>query len=344
MKVIIRVDSSTQIGTGHVMRCIALAQAWQQEGGQAIFAMATAPPALEARLQIEQIRGRSLFLPLSEVDDSRQTIAIAQEAGASWVVIDGYQFGAEYQHAIQNAGLKMLFIDDYGHSKHYYADLVLNQNISAYDELYTDREDHTQLLLGTDYVLLRKEFWPWRGWQRQIPSTARKVLVTLGGADPENITLKVVQALKEVDVDGLEVMIVVGGNNPYHDCLQAAIQEFPKFRIQRNITNMPELMVWADVAIIGGGSTSWEVAFMGLPSLILTLADNQRAIAEKLGLEGIAVNLGWYQDVCTIQIKEALEQLLFSSRSRRSIAYLGQKLIDGHGSQRVVTEIMEAGL
>lgn len=340
MKIIIRVDASTQIGTGHLMRCLALAQAWQDTQGQPIFIMANPVPALEERLKSEGMEVILLTAEPGSLADAQETAALAHQIDANWVVVDGYQFGREYQKIIKDSGLHLLFIDDYGHAKHYYADFVLNQNISADEQWYQHREPHTQLLLGTRYALLRREFLQWQEWQRTVPAIAKKVLVTLGGADPDNVTLKVLQALQLVEVEELEAVVVVGGSNPHYEILEMAVQksQFP-IRLERNVTNMPELMAWADVAISAGGSTCWELAFMGLPSILLILAENQRAIGQKLANLQQAVNLGWHQDVTSQNIAETLSTLLQSTEERTKIIKVSHQIVDGQGVSRIVKSL-----
>ena len=340
MQVIFRVDASTQIGTGHVMRCLALAQAWQDTQGQPVFVMTTAVPALEERLQSEGMQVVHLTTEPGSLDDAQQTATLAHQFGATWVVVDGYHFGGEYQQILKQSKLHLLFIDDYGHAEHYYADFVLNQNISADEQWYNNREPYTQLLLGNRYVLLRREFLQWRGWQRTVPPVAKKVLVSLGGADPDNITLKVIQSLQIVEVEELEAVVVVGGSNPHYENLKMAVQgsRYP-IQLQRNVTNMPELMAWADVAISAGGTTCWELAFMGLPSILLILAENQRAIAEKLATLNLAVNLGWHQDVKEQEIASTLSQLLQSPEQRSKMIKVSQQIVDGEGSSKIVRNL-----
>lgn len=340
MKLLIRADASTQMGTGHVMRCMALAQAWQEAGGQTILAMAIEAPVLEARLTSEGVEIFHLSVLPGSVEDAQKTASLARQIDVRWLVVDGYHFGSEYQRIIKDAGLSLLFVDDCGHTDYYYADIILNQNIYAHEGLYPNRESYTQILLGTHYVLLRREFWQWRGWQRSHPAVASKLLVTLGGADPDNVTFRMIQALQLVEMDCLEVVVVVGGSNPNYELLQTAVEEsrFP-IRLERNVTNMPELMAWVDVAITAGGSTCWELAFMGLPSLVLILADNQQAIAEKLGGMGVAVNLGWHEDVAVGDIAGTIRQLLVSAEARAEMVRLARKLVDGEGTARVLKHL-----
>ncbi|NER34635.1 MAG: UDP-2,4-diacetamido-2,4,6-trideoxy-beta-L-altropyranose hydrolase [Oscillatoria sp. SIO1A7] len=340
MKLLIRADASAKIGTGHVMRCLALAQAWQGAKGEPIFAMANPVPALEKRIESEGMQVVCLTTEPGSAADARETAAVARELQASWVVVDGYRFGGEYQKTIKDSGLRLLFIDDCGHAEHYYADLVLNQNISAEEQWYRNREPCTQLLLGTRYTLLRREFWQWQGWQRTVPAIAKKVLVTLGGADPDNVTLKVIRALQLVEVEELEAVVVVGGSNPHYETLEMAVQDsrFP-IRLQRNVTNMPQLMAWADVAISAGGSTCWELAFMGLPSLLLVLAENQRAIAEKLATLNQAVNLGWHQNVKAQNMADTFSTFLQCTEQRTKAIEVSQQIVDGEGVSRIVKSL-----
>ncbi|MBD2680430.1 MULTISPECIES: UDP-2,4-diacetamido-2,4,6-trideoxy-beta-L-altropyranose hydrolase [Nostoc] len=336
MKLLIRVDASTQIGTGHLMRCLALAQAWHDAGNQVIFVMATEAPDLINRLKSEGMEVIYLPIEIGSAEDAKETAKLARQFDANWVVVDGYQFGARYQEIIKEFELKLLFIDDYGHAKQYHADIVLNQNIHAHEGLYSNRQPYTELLLGTSYSLLRREFWQWQGWQRSLPLIAKKLLVTLGGADPDNVTLKVIEGLQKVEVEGLEAVVVVGGSNPHFEQLRSASQEsrFP-IQLKRNVTNMPELMAWADVAVTAGGSTCWELAFMGLPSLIVILADNQQSSAKKLsGVTG--KNLGWHEDILTSEIAAAASELITSTQTRLEMVKRGQELVDGKGTDRVL--------
>jgi UDP-2,4-diacetamido-2,4,6-trideoxy-beta-L-altropyranose hydrolase len=340
IKILIRADAGAEMGTGHVMRCLALAQAWQDQGGEVVFAVAQAPPALESRLLAEGMEVVRLAAPPGSAEDARETAVLARERGAEWLVVDGYQFGGNYQHLVKEAGLALLFVDDYGHAEHYWADLVLNQNPTAQEEFYLRREPYTRLLLGTRYALLRREFLQWRKLRREIPGVARKILVTLGGGDPDNVTAQVLQALGEVNVDGLEAVVVAGGANPYLEQMETAIKSllFPG-RLIINATNMPELMAWADVGITGGGSTCWEAAFLGLPCLVIVLADNQRPIAEKLHELKSVINLGGHRNLNNASLTKSIYQLLDSVDLRREMYSTCRELLDGEGTDRVLMHL-----
>ncbi|ELS34319.1 MULTISPECIES: UDP-2,4-diacetamido-2,4,6-trideoxy-beta-L-altropyranose hydrolase [Pseudanabaena] len=339
-KLIIRADASIQVGTGHVMRCLALAQAWQDKGGEVIFILANKSTALENRLRSEGMKVVHLLVKTGSNEDVNQTVDFAQKFNAQWIVVDGYHFGAKYQKYIKDFGINLLFIDDYGHTDYYYADLVLNQNISAHKDLYQSREIYTQLLLGTQYVLLRREFWQWRDWQRAINPIARKLLITFGGSDPDNVTLKVIQALEGLNRDDLAVIVVIGGSNPHHEVLQKEIANSSlAISLQRNVSNMPELMAWADLAITAGGSTNWELAFMGLPSIVITVAENQKEIATELDTQGIIIHIGWYQQITLEKIGIALQEFIYDQSKRAEMSQKGKKLVNGYGAVHVTSKI-----
>jgi UDP-2,4-diacetamido-2,4,6-trideoxy-beta-L-altropyranose hydrolase len=339
---LIRADANAQMGTGHLMRCLALAQAWQAQDGQAVFITACDSARLLKRLQDEGFQ----FIHLEETypnpgEWATTSQVLAAHRGA-WVVLDGYHFDPAYQRRIKETGHALLVVDDMAHMDHYHADVILNQNIHA-DQLVYSCEPDTHLLMGTRYALLRREFWPWRGWEREILEVARRVLVTLGGADPDNQTLKVIQALQRVRVDGLEATVVVGASSPHFQELEAAVHHLPfTTRLIRNASNMPELMTWADIAVSAGGSTCWEIVFLGLPSVLLTLANNQQRIAEGLDKVGVSLNLGWYEEVTENQTAEALSHLVNHHQQRRQMSCNGQTLVDGMGGERVVEVLSES--
>jgi UDP-2,4-diacetamido-2,4,6-trideoxy-beta-L-altropyranose hydrolase len=341
---LIRANASVEIGTGHVMRCLALAQAWRRHGGDAHFLLAPGVTGLESRLQVAgcEVSHLAADWVLGGVEDTAATIDRAQELRADWVVVDGYHFDANYQLRLKEAGLRVLFVDDYGHCDHYHADLVLNQNIYAREALYANRNPDTELLLGCEYALLREEFRPWIGWQREVKPVAERLLVTLGGADPDNQTGKVLQALRLVETP-LHVTVLVGAANKHRSQLEELVDSHcPQHEVELlvNAANMPELMAKADVAVCAGGSTNWELAFMGLPSLALIIADNQRELVAELATQGVVRNLGWYQSVPSEKITAILHEKLHAHSQRFTMCERAQTLVDGWGAERTVAKMM----
>jgi UDP-2,4-diacetamido-2,4,6-trideoxy-beta-L-altropyranose hydrolase len=330
------------MGTGHIMRCLALAQAWKGAGGRAAFASESSISDIVRHLDQECFPVHHIKACPGSKEDAALTAELADSIGACFVVVDGYQFDAEYQKALVNAGQRLLVIDDNGHAKFYWAELVLNQNIYANEDLYRKRDCKTRLLLGPDYVLLRQEFWSMRGRLRSNPDRVGKILVTLGGSDPGNVTLKIINALREIDLPESELTVVVGAGNANIDALTNASNacKIP-LKILKNVSDMAELMASADIAIISGGTTSYETAFMGLPSLIVIIADNQIAVAEKMAEIKAAVNLGWHTVLTCEKIRMAFVDLADCRASRDSFSRKGSELVDGLGCSRVVSVMLE---
>jgi len=324
------------------MRCLALAQAWKDAGGGAIFAMAEGMPAIEERVRAEGFDIYNLAAKPGSSEDADLTADLALSQKVCFVVVDGYQFSSEYQICLKQAGLHLLFIDDYGHADSYCADLVLNQNIYAGVELYEKRDGRTELLLGPAFVLLRKEFWPWRNTQRINPAIAGKILITLGGSDPGNATSKILMSLRSLPANGFEVAVIAGGGYIHIDSLQKqSTSSSVPVRIIENASNMPELMAWADMAVISGGTTAYEAAFMGLPCLIVIIAENQILLAEKFDEMKAAVNLGPYEDLSFLQIRDAVGGMRLNRNTRETLSRAGKQLVDGLGARRAIQAMLE---
>ncbi len=332
---LIRADASPTIGTGHVMRCLALAKAWQSTGGNVACLMAESISALEERLAREGVGLSRMAAAPGTVSDAEQTVAEARRADAAWVVADGYRFEPDYICKLKAAGLRVLFLDDDGRFDFYPADVVLNQNISASSAMYDKREPFTRLLLGSEYVLLRPEFLA-EPQAREYPAIGRKVLVTMGGSDPQDVTRKVLLALLHMDTN-FEARIVVGSGNPRQDELQSLAARRVAVRLERSPANMAPLMRWADVAISAAGGTCWELAYLGLPSIVIALSRDQRGIASGLAGNDVAVSLGWHAKLSEERISDALNSLLGDRERRLAMSERGRNLVDGRGAERVVT-------
>ena len=339
-ELLIRVDANSIIGSGHLMRCLALAQAWKERGGEVSFITACDSPALLQRLKGEGFQIIKVEMAYPDPDDWATTSKILDEYPDSWVVLDGYHFDSDYHNLIKGNGNQLLVIDDIAHLQHYSADIILNQNVNA-DQLSYQYNPNVRLLLGSEYVLMRKEFWEWSGWKRDFRKNSQNLLITLGGADPDNQTQKVINAVKILDQKSQKICILIGASNPHYPNILETIENDQNIRIIKNTGNMPELMAWADVAVTAGGSTCWETSFMGLPSIILILADNQRRIARGLASLGVSECLGWYEDVSEKEIADALSSLIGNIKKRSQMGIKGRKLIDGKGAFQVVSKMVK---
>ncbi|MCK5230876.1 MAG: UDP-2,4-diacetamido-2,4,6-trideoxy-beta-L-altropyranose hydrolase, partial [Desulfobulbaceae bacterium] len=341
---IIRADADSRIGTGHVMRCLALAQGWQQHGGKVIFAGKITSVALQQKIMENGCTLVNVKQPFPALDDFELLRKLIQKNGPAacrWVVIDGYHFTADYAQCLRQAGAKILLIDDYAHQAEYSADLLLNQNSGSEGLVYKLNPDAV-MLLGNKYVLLRREFLKEQNRKNKdvFPEKARHVLVTLGGADSENVTLKVIEALNLLELPQLEVKIIVGPANPYFDLLKDRMANVPfKGELVTDIKDMAPLMKWADVAITAGGSTCWELACLGVPALLIVLADNQLGVVREIANAGAGLNCGWAHKLQTDKLAARIHQLLADVNQQRLMANAGRKLVDGQGCIRVVEKM-----
>jgi len=321
------------------MRCLALGQAWQDAGGNVVFAMAESTVSVDSRLHSEGMEIVYLRACANSLDDVRDFAALASDRDAAWVVVDGYKFDSEYQRSLKDTGLKLLFVDDLGRCEHYPADLVLNQNVYAGENMYANRDAHTRLLLGPRFAMLRRDFRPWSKYQRVIIPNGRKVLVTMGGSDPDNVTAIVLEALRSVEIDELEVVVVLGGSNPHVDSLERFANQSPSIRFLRDAPNMPELMAWSDVAVSAAGSTCAEMGLLGLPAILIDLAENQTPVAQELDRRQAAIHLGSSKDVNPAQIAGQVQSLLSSAEHRICLSERSRALVDGEGAGRVSAAI-----
>ena len=368
---LLRADAGPQIGMGHVMRCLALAEPWLQAGSAVTLLTAPRagglqPPsagsdnATERRFQTAgtdavRARAESLGVSLRELSappgspaDAAETIALAQSLRAAWLVLDGYHFDADFQRAVKAAGLRLLVFDDTAHATHYAADFILNQNLGASASLYPHREPTTRLLLGPRFVQLRGEFTELsRSAEHRSAGavetskaeqcSALRVLVTLGGSDPDNITAQVLTALQTIP--GLPADIVIGPANPHADALQSPSAHSPApITFHVNPSGIPALMARADLAICAGGTTAWELSFLGVPMLVLVLAENQRSNAERLAQAGVAVHTS------IAKLADDLRSLLADVARRAEMSRRARALVDGLGTLRVWLRMNEDSL
>ncbi|MBZ5647601.1 MAG: UDP-2,4-diacetamido-2,4,6-trideoxy-beta-L-altropyranose hydrolase [Acidobacteriia bacterium] len=337
-RLLVRADANVEIGTGHVMRCLALAQAWQDGGGAVTYAMRTPEAKVRNRLESENIATKEI----RGAGDAAATVEAARESGANWVVLDGYGFGAEYQRQMQAAGYPVLFVDDYGHSSEYSAELVLNQNLGADEGWYGKRSPNTRLLLGTDYSLLRREFRSRGRLRNMFPEVARNVLITIGGADAGNVTALAISAVAKLGLQEIAVKVAVGPANPHHGELQALVAGLGlPIELVSTTTQMPELMEWADVAVSATGSTSWELLFMQVPFVGICVADNQRPGTRHLSEKGFAITLDFTPNLAADDIADALKKLVPDQHKRSAMARRGRELVDGNGVERVIAAMCE---
>jgi len=334
----IRADSSSNIGTGHVMRMIALGQAWKELGGTTQFVGLQSP--LDNRLKAEGFSLQPVLNAHPQPEDLRDLLSITSKE--DWIVIDGYHFDASYQFGIREAGRKALVLDDICNRDEYNADILLNQNPDAHNYSY-DVNDDVTFLLGSRYALIRQEFLSFHPQHTTIQPTASKILVTLGGADPTNITSIVLSAIQSIKHDHLHLKIIVGASNQHHKELEQLTNSLScDCEILTAVNNMPELMDWADIAISAAGSTCWELCFLGVPFIAIQIADNQQGIIKELSRSKTAICIASPAE--TLNIANELKSLILNQDMRQTMSDKGRSLIDGKGAKRVAQKIYTAGL
>lgn len=343
---LLRADAGPSIGAGHVLRCLALAQGYLARGGQVrLRTLLAADSPLARRFVDAGAEVETLAEDPGSLADRQATLECLHRLGSRHVVVDGYHFDGSFQAGLCDADCNVLWIDDEAHAPPYRARWILNQNLHADADLYGQRRDDCRLLLGPRYALVRQEFLGWRDRLRTTPSAARRVLVTLGGGDRLNATGKVVEGLQLLLREGrcLEVDVVVGGLSPHLDALRSQVApEGDAVRILHDVEDMAPLMARADLAITAAGSTTWELALMGLPALVGILADNQVPGAEVLDARGSVRLLGWFRETSAERIADAVADLMHDASQRVAASRAGRRMVDGRGVERVLDHLFGA--
>lgn len=303
MKVTFRTDASLQIGTGHVMRCLTLADALAARGADCQFICR----AHEGNL-IDYIRtkghtahplpvGAALprspadpthapWLGATQAEDAEACTPILAAQRPDWLIVDHYALDARWERALAPHYRKLMVIDDLADRPHA-CNLLLDQTFGR------DAADYRplvpadcHLLCGSQYALLRPEFAALRPYslQRRARPALRELLITMGGVDKDNATGQVLQALRACPLPAdCRITVVMGATAPWLDEVSKQAQDMPwPTRVLVGVNDMAQLMADSDLAIGAAGATSWERCCLGVPTIMLVLAENQRKIAEAL--------------------------------------------------------------
>lgn len=347
-RLILRADATADGGTGHMMRTLALTQAWIDAGGSARWLVAEAPPALLERIGREGIEVVHLAAAAGSTEDAAGLRAALRADETAMAVVDGTQFDGGYFDALEEAAGHVMVIDDMADRPSYPVGVLLNQNAHA------DRAEYPagatcRFLLGIGYVLLRREFLP-PPPPRSIPSVARHVLVTFGGADPTGMTTRTIEALRHLPEqlrDGLQVRVVVGAANPDGARIDAAVADPGlgyRALAERAVTDMPEQMAWADLAVTSGGSTVWELARTGCPALVVETVPAERRLVSGLARIGLFGHLGPESELDPRAMADEIAAKAEDVAWRTQMTESGMRLIDGQGARRVVDALSGGGV
>lgn len=350
MDIAFRVDASHQIGTGHVMRCLTLADALHQRDANIWFISRYMPDHLQKMIEsrgysfkllpTEEARDRdelahSHWLGVRQEDDAQATCKLLQGHLWHWMVVDHYALDKRWETKIRDFCHKILVIDDLADRAHD-CDILIDQNCHPTpQERYSGKVlDHSLLLLGPRFALLRPEFCVWREKSKIRSGEVNRINVFFGGVDSGNVTFTAIKALKSVASIDIAVDVVIGAKHPFRTLIEAECLE-ANFACHVQTNDIAALMAQADLAIGAGGAATWERCCLGLPTLTIALAANQVAIAEGLQSIGACIYLGRSEDVSLEQLECEIRRVIASTRIRAALSKKSYEILDARGAFRV---------
>ncbi len=371
MTVAFRADASVDIGTGHVMRCLSLADALREAGETCAFVYREhrghlgnviadrghvalpLPYAPETQgVPKADALSHAAWLGVPQEVDAAQTADAFSVAGMDpprYIVVDHYALDWRWRAAVGWPDARTLAIDDLA-DRHHWCDLLVDQNLGRTPAHYTGRVPRgTPCLTGPRFALLRPDFAAAElkaGGGRSSGIGPLRILVTMGGVDTSNVTAKVLAALCEVKrlrSCEIEVEVILGATAPHLSTIRALAAKVPfPVEISVNVTKMASRMTAADLAISAAGSTTWELCAVGIPSLLATVADNQAGAAETMEAYGAAIAIGWSSDPgFARRIQEGVERLT-DRAVRADMANRAAHICDGGGTRRVVEALISS--
>lgn len=342
MNVIFRTDASTNIGTGHVMRCLTLADELKQRNANIRFICREETGNL---IELIEKKGFKVYRLPANIDMEEDKVLTGrilkkQSTPPDWLIIDHYKVDLTWESFLRMLIGRIMVIDDLFDRKHD-CDILLDQNYSLNEERYNGLlPDHCIQLLGPKYALLRTEFRKERESLLRCKGKVKRILVFMGGADASNETCKVLRGIRMLDCSDVSIDVVIGASNIHVGEVEAIVTHTSNATCHKNVENMAELMVSSDLCIGTSGITTWERCSVGLPSLVVIAANNQRNIAENLSKIGVAINLGWFEDVKDKDIASALEGLLNEPDTIRQMSLKSLEVVDALSTERVARELM----
>jgi UDP-2,4-diacetamido-2,4,6-trideoxy-beta-L-altropyranose hydrolase len=349
MNIAFRVDASSQIGTGHFMRCLTLADELKKDGEKIYFISRNLPTYLSGMLNAKTMTYMPLrsdatqesidelshanWLGTSQAQDAKATIQALADQSWDWIIVDHYALDERWERAVRANCKNLMVIDDLADRQHY-CDVLLDQNYYAdIQTRYTDKvPEHCQLLLGPRYALLREEFRALRDEIKPRTGEVKKILVFFGGVDADNYTSFAIQAL-EVLNSKQQVDVVIGARHPNREQIQQACIKY-RFICHVQTTRIAELMAEADLAIGGGGTATWERCCLGLPTISFCLAENQHKLVADAAEAGILYAPISGRNLVKI-IRDHVSSLLENPSLIKLISNVAMRFVDGKGTSRV---------
>ena len=343
MRIAIRADASEKIGHGHVMRCLTLASGLKAAGANVSLLSRNLPSELNAAVTQAQCRHYELpeWLGNEWQDDilSSSKILSTQDP-LDWLIVDHYGLDYKWEQQMRKYTKRIFVIDDLADRQHL-TDVLLDPNYPAdAAERYREKVPANCLVLsGTTFVLLREEFICARALNENNDRT--NLLVQFGGADPTNCTAFTIRALAPLLSKGLPCDVVVGGAYTHLADLHDLLHEyhFPKLNLHVATNDMARLISHARLAVAGGGTSVWERCCLGLPSIVMAIAENQFKPLERLQETGAVKSLGYAHSVDPNQLVSEVEAIWCDSKQLQIMGEFGQVLVDGNGLRRVLDVI-----
>jgi len=329
-QILIRADTSTSIGTGHVMRCLTLANALARKGVGVSFICREHEgnlcdlieeqgftvhrlPAPESSFEADATPAHAAWLGAAWQEDARQTGAVIRTLGIkpTWLVVDHYGLDYRWEEALRPLVGRIFVIDDLADRAHD-CDLLLDQNLFAdMQTRYAGKVPaDCRLLLGPEYALLQPIYAELHDRIPPREGPVRRILISFGGADSENLTGRALAAFLSLNRPDIEVDVVISGSSPYVHETRDQVAGHDNIHLHSNLPTLAPLMARADLAIGAAGTTSWERLCLGLPAVVVTLAENQRPIAAELHRLGLVRWLGHKDEVSEQSIRQALAKLI----------------------------------
>lgn len=332
-RIVFRVDASLQIGSGHLMRCLTLADELRASGASSVFVVREQPGSL---IELVVERGHAV-IRLTESqrvdpgDDARETREALGDLSVDWLIVDHYGLAASWERSLRDRIGKVMVIDDLANRSHD-CDVLLDQNLrhDAQRRYAPLVPAHCRLLLGPRHVLLRKGFdqVPVRNWRRE----PRRILIYMGGMDQYNQAGKALAALGHVP--DMHIDVVLGLGHPFAAEIHAMGKAQPRVCVMDAVADMAGIMTAADLGIGVCGMAAWERCALALPSLTCIIAENQREDALELDRIGAAKLVG---DASQIQVgdwKSAIDEVIGDLSRLAVMAEVAQGVVAGHAKQR----------
>ena len=330
-----RADGGESIGMGHIMRCIGLAQEFNKRGYRPFFVSALHSDKVADRLAYEGFDYVCSDSEIASSADLEFLVRKCQEHACNSVVVDGYGFGSDWLGELHNAGFSSLLWTDYVQAERLPVDIVLDQTPVNNETKYKNAAlETTKVLNGLKYVVLRDEFLN-RPDIRRLRTGVNRLLITFGGSDSTGGTVKALEALQGFSKE-LQIDVVIGPANPLADRILELVSGSESIKAHVATNNMAELIANADLAISAAGTSLWEFAYSGLPTIAISIADNQLPLAKSLERYSCSVYLGPLSGFSSHVLRKALDELLDDERLIANYSAKMLELVDGDGRVRVV--------